>query len=105
MFRAQTCAVLGFGLMLAAASTEARELELSVENRIVGDSNVFRTSSDERSDAYYALSPRILVREGNSKLDYEFSYRPTYETAHSGSCGEQSCAIRRTTSRRRFRIE
>ena len=80
MFRAQCCAVVGFGLMLAAASTEARELEFSVENRITGDSNVFRSESDRVADGYYSLAPRIVVREDNSKLNYEFSYRPTYET-------------------------
>jgi hypothetical protein len=79
MFRAQICAVLGFGLMLAAASTEARELELSVESRIAGDSNVFRSSSDRKADGFIGLSPRIVVREANSNLNYQFSYRPTYD--------------------------
>jgi len=77
---AQRCAVLGFGLMLAAASTEARELEFSVESRIAGDSNVFRKNSDQVADGFHALSPRVVVREANSKLNYLFSYRPTYET-------------------------
>jgi hypothetical protein len=80
MFRAQCCAVLGFGLMFAAASTEAREVEFSVESRIGGDNNVLRTSANRVADGFWALSPRVVVREGNSRLDYDFSYRPTYET-------------------------
>ncbi len=79
MFRAQYCAILGFGLMLAAASTEARELEFSIENRIVADSNVFRTSSDRIEDGSYVLSPRISVSQKNSRLNYSLSYQPIYE--------------------------
>jgi hypothetical protein len=80
MFRVPRCAVLGFGLMLAAASTEAREMQLSIENRIGGDSNVFRRSSDRVDDGFYTISPRVVVREENAKLNYDFSYQPTYET-------------------------
>jgi hypothetical protein len=80
MFRAPRCAVLGFGLMLVAASTEAREVELSIENRMGADSNVFRTSSNRTGDGFYAISPRLVLRERNSKLNYNFSYIPTYET-------------------------
>jgi hypothetical protein len=79
MFRAPRCAVLGIGLMLAAASTEAREIQLSIENRIGGDSNVFRRSFDRKADGFNAISPRVIVRERHSKLNYEFSYQPTYE--------------------------
>jgi hypothetical protein len=86
MFRAQICAVLGFGLMLAAASTEARELDFSVENRIGVDSNVFRNSFDRVADGFYSLSPRVAVREGNSDLNYDFSYEPTY-TAYFSTSG------------------
>ncbi len=80
MLLARDCAILGFGLMLAAASTEARELQFSVESRISGDSNVLRTSSDRRADGIYSLSPEVILRENHSKLNYRFSYRPTYET-------------------------
>ena len=80
MFRAPGCAVLGFGLMLVAASTEAREVQLSVENRMGGDSNVFRRSSGRVDDGFYSISPRLAVRETHSKLNYDFNYQPTYET-------------------------
>jgi hypothetical protein len=80
MFRAPRCAVLGFGLMLVAASTEAREVQLSVENRMGGDSNVFRRTSGRVDDGFYSLSPRLAVRETHSKLNYDFNYQPTYET-------------------------
>ena len=68
MFHARRCAAIGIGLMLAAASTEARELDFSVENRIGADSNVFRNSFDRVADGFYSLSPRVAVREGNSDL-------------------------------------
>lgn len=79
MFRALFCAALGFGLMLVSASTEARELGLSVESRIAGDSNVFRSTSNRIEDGFLALSPRVSVREQNSTFNYDISYRPTYE--------------------------
>lgn len=80
MFRAHFCAVLGSGLMLAAASAEAGEVLLSVDSRIGGDSNVFRTSDDRRPDGFFAFSPQLSVRELNRELNYSFGYRPTYET-------------------------
>jgi hypothetical protein len=66
--------------MLAAASAEAREVELSIENRTGADSNVFRTSSNRTGDGFYSISPRLVVRESHSKLNYDFSYIPTYTT-------------------------
>ena len=80
MFRAHFCAVLGSGLMLAAASAEAGEVLLSVDSRIGGDSNVFRTSDDRKQDGFFAFSPQLSVRELNRELNYSFGYRPTYET-------------------------
>jgi len=85
MFRSLCCATLGFGLMLVSASTEARELELSVENRMGVDSNVFRSSRDRETDGFYAITPRVSVREGHSILNYDFSYEPTYEAFFSTS--------------------
>jgi hypothetical protein len=80
MFRARLCAALGIGLMLVSASTEAREIELSVDTRIGGDSNVFRNQADKKSDGFFQLAPKLVVREQNSNLNYNFNYRPTYET-------------------------
>jgi hypothetical protein len=80
MFFARRSAILGLGLMLAAASTEAREFELSLESRMTGENNVFRTSDNPSSDGFFTLAPRVAVRENNSVLNYDFSYRPTYET-------------------------
>ncbi len=80
MFRAQFCAVLGLGLMLASASARASQVELSVDNRIGGDNNVFRSSTDRRADGFYTISPRLAISKNNSNLTYYVSYRPTYET-------------------------
>ncbi len=80
MRRAHLCAVLGSCLMLAAASSEARELAFSTDARIGWDSNLFRSSSGEVDDGSFQLSPQVIVRERNASLTYDVSYRPTYET-------------------------
>ena len=79
MRRAHLCAVLGFGLMLATASSEARELALSADFRVGGDNNIFRTGSNRVADGFIEISPRASVRESRSTLNYDFDYRPTYE--------------------------
>ena len=69
MFRAHVCALIGFVVMLAAAQTQARELALSVDARVGGDSNIFRTENDpvrnrdETADGYFEFSPKVGVRE------------------------------------------
>jgi len=85
MFRAQFCALLGIGLMLAAASTQARELGLSVDTRIGGDNNVFRTTGGKKSDGFWELSPTVSLRTRNQKLNYDFNYTPTYSTYFKSS--------------------
>ncbi len=80
MQRAHVCAGLGLGMMLVASSTYAGEVELSVESRIGGDSNVFRTSTGKTHDGTFDISPRISVRDANDDLDYALSYRPTHRT-------------------------
>lgn len=86
MQRARFCAGLGIGLMLSASSTFAGQVELSVENRIGGDSNVFRsqndpqTNSNRKSDGTYEISPRIGFRETGGDLHYLFDYIPTHRT-------------------------
>lgn len=84
MSRAQTCAsILGLGLMLSAASTEARELELFVESRLGADSNVFRRADEselpETAGGVWELAPRLTVRDEQDELQYSFSYQPTHE--------------------------
>jgi hypothetical protein len=79
MFHARVCAILGLALMLAATQAEARELFLSVDSNIGGDSNVFRSSANASADGLFELSPRALVRDTRDTLEYEFSYRPTYQ--------------------------
>lgn len=80
MQRAHVCAGLGLGMMLMASSTYAGEVELSLEGRIGGDSNVFRSSEDETDDGTFDISPRIAVRDANDDLDYAFSYQPTHRS-------------------------
>ena len=84
MVRARICALLGLGLMLAAASTQAREVQFFVENRLGGDSNVFRRdtnddSVDPAADGSWELSPRVTVRETGDDLNYDLHYQPTLE--------------------------
>lgn len=86
MARAHVCAsLLGLGLMLVASSTEARELEFFVENRLGGDSNVFRRSEESTGNVrpkrggVWEISPRITLRDRRDELEYDFRYQPTYE--------------------------
>jgi hypothetical protein len=87
MVRARICALLGLFLMLAASTTEARELELSLEGRLGGDSNVFRTQTGGLGDAEqnspgdgtFEFAPRIILRESNRALNYNISYQPFFD--------------------------
>ena len=87
MSRAQVCAsILGLGLMLTASSTEARELELFLETRLGGDSNVFRRAEDPadqnldpKAAGTWEISPRLTLRDEQDELEYDFRYQPTYE--------------------------
>lgn len=77
---ARFCAGMGLGvLMLASTSTRAGQVELSVENRLGFDSNVFR-STNETEDGTHEISPMLVVREARDPLEYRFEYRPTYRT-------------------------
>lgn len=79
MKHAHICAILGY-LVLSAASVDAREALLSVESRVGGDSNVFRSIDDEVDDGFFEFAPRIGIREQRDELNYDFSYSPVYET-------------------------
>lgn len=79
MFRARICAILGL-VMLMPAFTNAREVELSVENRVGGDSNVFRRTAPKNEDGFYEFAPRITLRERRRELNYKFAYLPVYQT-------------------------
>ena len=78
MVRAQVCAVLGF-VMLVAMSTEAREFEVSIENRIGGDDNIFGTSRDQVEDGFYEFAPKLVVREEREEVNYNVRYMPVYQ--------------------------
>jgi len=71
--------MLGCGLMLAAASTEARELILQVENRIGYDSNVFRREDNSADSGFWEVAPRVTVVEANEEFNYDVRYQPVYE--------------------------
>jgi hypothetical protein len=66
-------------MLLAASSTRAGQVELSIENRIGGDSNVFR-SEDPIEDGTHEISPRIAVRDDVGNIFYSADYQPTYRT-------------------------
>ena len=79
MQRAHYCAGLGIGSMLAMSSAYAGELDLSIENRIGGDSNVFR-SEDPTEDGTHEISPRVAVRDDSENFAYSADYQPTYRS-------------------------
>lgn len=79
MYRAFICACLGL-VMLAAVSANSTEVAFSLENRIGGDQNILRTSTDTKSDGFWEIVPKVTIRERNRELRYDFQYTPIYET-------------------------
>lgn len=79
MYRALLCASLGL-VMLLAVSANAREVAISVENRIGGDGNVLRTTDRTKADGYWEFVPKVIFRERNRELRYDFQYTPIYES-------------------------
>ncbi len=116
MQRAHVCAGLGLGFMLAASSTYAGEVQLSVENRIGGDSNVFRaansriddgtppevhTAADKIHDGTIDISPTLGVHDDDEDISYGLNYAPTYRNflKTSGIDGVDHRATARTERR------
>lgn len=99
MRRAQVCAGMGLLVMSFASSTWAGQAELSVENRLGGDSNVFRAIEDEVEDGTHEITPRVAFRDEDTELGYAFEYQPTYRTFFktSGIDGMDHAARGRTT--------
>ena len=99
MQRAHVCAGLGLGLMLAASSTYAGQVDLSVENRLGGDSNVFRQSVDKTDDGTFDISPRFGVHDDDEDVAYGLAYAPTYRSFFktSGIDGVDHIANARTS--------
>lgn len=62
-----------------AHSARAEDLIFSLEQRIGGDSNVFRDENDETSDGTYQIRPSVLLRQREGQLTYALSYTPVYE--------------------------
>ena len=88
MVPAQSCAfVIGMSLMFATASTNAGELELSLESRFGVDTNVFRRPTGPKAErdpngtdqaAYFEISPQVEIRDADSdSLDYRVRYKGT----------------------------
>lgn len=79
MSRKRLGVLLGFILMWPATALRARELELSIGQRIGGDSNVLRTEEREIEDGFYELAPTLVAREGRHEdLSYVIRYAPRY---------------------------
>ena len=88
MVPAQSCAfVIGMSLMFATASTNADELELSLESRFGVDTNVFRRPTGPKASrdpngtdqaTYFELSPQVEIRDADSdNLAYRVRYKGT----------------------------
>lgn len=69
--------------MLASSPSQSRELLLFVENRLAVDDNVLLTSTNRQestvTDGYWEIIPRVIVRELNDDLAYDFRYQPSYQ--------------------------
>lgn len=66
--------------MLASSSTYAGQVDLSLETRLGGDSNVFRQANDKTEDGTFDISPRLAVHDDDADLTYGLDYMPTYRS-------------------------
>ncbi len=80
MQRARVCAGMGIGIMLATYSARAGQVDLSVEGRLGGESNVFRSELNRVKDGTFEITPRLGVQERNDDLSYSLFYMPTHRT-------------------------
>jgi len=67
-------------MMLAASSSFAGQVELFVESRVGGDSNVFRQSHDVTDDGTVDVTSRLRVHDDTEDVNYAFDYQPTYRS-------------------------
>ena len=69
--------------MVLCRPSEAGEVIIGLENRIAGDSNVFRSieggSRRIERDGIWEVTPSIQVRETQRELNYSLDYRPVFE--------------------------
>jgi hypothetical protein len=65
--------------VLLPTAAAAVDVDLGARVEAVYDSNVFRTSSDEKQDGSFRFTPTIRVEAANSKLGGSILYEPTYE--------------------------
>jgi hypothetical protein len=66
-------------ILLAPVPASAGRVLLSVDQSIVGQSNVFKTGETETSDASYELTPRIRFFDPDEKFFYDVEYSPSFE--------------------------
>ena len=67
-------------LVMAATSAGARELQVSLETRVQGESNILRRTTEPLGDAFVLISPRARVTDTAGRLTYDWFYRPSYES-------------------------
>lgn len=84
MFRTRLASLTAL-LLVASASAQAHEVELRAETRLGGDSNVFRRATgpgalSEVQDGFFEVSPTITFRENVEELQYNFRYKPVFQT-------------------------
>ncbi len=66
-------------LLLASSPADAEEIRLTVDQAIIAQSNVFKTSPEEVVDASYELTPELQILRENDKLSYDLRYTPSFE--------------------------
>lgn len=64
--------------MLAASSTYAGQVELSVESRLGGDSNVFRAAAERKNAGTFDIAPRLDLHDDDEDVTYGLDYAPIY---------------------------
>jgi hypothetical protein len=80
IFRALRVLAPGVGCLVAALSpASADRASLTVEQSVIGQTNVLRTPDHEQGDGSYEVRPRLRFERPAGDLQYLLEYAPTYD--------------------------
>lgn len=65
--------------LLLPATGLADRAWLEVDHTISGQSNLFRSSSNEQADGSYQIRPRLRFQRPKGEIEYQVEYSPTYD--------------------------
>jgi len=79
LLRALALVAPGVGCLLAVPPASADRASLTVEQSVIGQTNVLRTPDHEQGDGSYEVRPRLRFERPVGDLQYLLEYAPTYD--------------------------